>query len=196
MNAFGIALTELVAPGPNRFASRGHAALGHQLLDIAIADREPEIQPHAVTDDFRGKTVATVGLLARRSVPQVLRRRKVNSMPIPLYTKKTARLAALFPPSRPPTRSSRITPKWSSSDPRWRWIAQHCCLLSLATTKHTRFCCSAERVNSLSWIKSAPTRRCTLTTTKERMYASVRNSPIVNVRNSALSSNSCLEVPI
>lgn len=60
-NAFGVVLTELVAPGPNRLVCHGHAALGHQLLDIAIADREPEIQPYAVADDFRGKTVAMVG---------------------------------------------------------------------------------------------------------------------------------------
>src|SRR5437867_1469880 len=54
-NAFGVVLTELVAPGSDRLIRHHHAALGHQLLDIPIADRESEIQPNAVADDLRRK---------------------------------------------------------------------------------------------------------------------------------------------
>jgi len=119
-------------------------------------------------------------------------------MPIPLYAKKNCTTCGAVPTfaALSPQKEFENHAQMVVVDPRRHWIAQHCCLLPLATTKHTRFCCSAELVNSLSWIKSAPARRRTLTTTQERMYASERNSPIVNVRSSALSSNSCLEKPI
>jgi hypothetical protein len=51
---------KLVAPGPDRLVCHVHVALGHQLLDIAIADRELEIQPYAMTDDLGRKPVATL----------------------------------------------------------------------------------------------------------------------------------------
>ena len=40
-NTFGVVSTELVAPGADRFVSYSHATLSHQLLDVAVANREP-----------------------------------------------------------------------------------------------------------------------------------------------------------
>ena len=59
-NAFCVVPAESLAPCPDRLVGHGDAALGHQFLDIAIADGEPKVQPHAMADDFWRKAITTV----------------------------------------------------------------------------------------------------------------------------------------
>lgn len=48
----GIGLPELGAPPPDRLIADHDTAFEHHLLDITEAEREPEVQPHAVVDDL------------------------------------------------------------------------------------------------------------------------------------------------
>jgi hypothetical protein len=50
--AGGVCLSELEAPFADSFVGEGDAPHGHQLLDVAIAEGEAEVQPHAVADDL------------------------------------------------------------------------------------------------------------------------------------------------
>src|SRR4029078_7209342 len=59
----GVGLPELGAPAPDRLVADNDAALQHQLLDLTEAEREPEVQPHAVVDDL---TRVAVSLVRRR----------------------------------------------------------------------------------------------------------------------------------
>jgi hypothetical protein len=54
-------LAELLAPLADRFVGHDHAALGQQLLDIPIAEREAEVQADGVADDLRGEAMAAIG---------------------------------------------------------------------------------------------------------------------------------------
>src|SRR5712691_2857051 len=56
----GKGLAKLLAPLPDRFIGDEHAADHHHFLDVAITEAEAEIEPHTVTDDFSGKTMATI----------------------------------------------------------------------------------------------------------------------------------------
>jgi len=56
--------TELGAPLADRFVADDDAALGEEILHVAEAEMEPEVEPDSVGDDLRRKTVAAV----RRSV--------------------------------------------------------------------------------------------------------------------------------
>jgi hypothetical protein len=50
----GVGLPEFVAPLPDGLVGDDNAAPQHQLLDLAEAEREAEVQPDAMADDLRG----------------------------------------------------------------------------------------------------------------------------------------------
>ena len=56
----GVGLPELGAPPPDRLLTHRDTAYQHQLLDLTEAEREPEVQPHAVVDDLDRVAVAPV----------------------------------------------------------------------------------------------------------------------------------------
>src|ERR1700758_370233 len=56
----GVGLPELGAPPPDRLVTHRNTAYEHQLLDLTEAEREPEVQPHAVVDDLDRVAVALV----------------------------------------------------------------------------------------------------------------------------------------
>jgi hypothetical protein len=58
--AIGAGLPEFAAPLVDRVVGDAHAALGHHLLDITQAQREPVIQPHAVANDLHREPVTPV----------------------------------------------------------------------------------------------------------------------------------------
>ena len=55
-----ILTTKLPAPATDRFVADGHSPLSHHLLDVAIADAKPKVQPDTLADDVDGKTVAMI----------------------------------------------------------------------------------------------------------------------------------------
>ena len=59
----GVGLPELGAPPPDRLIAHRDTTCKHQLLDLTKAQREPEVQPHAVVDYLDRVAVA---LLRRR----------------------------------------------------------------------------------------------------------------------------------
>src|SRR5712672_2586315 len=54
---------EFQNPAPHRFIGNLQAALGEELLDIAVAQCEPEIKPDRVLDDRRREAMPSVGEL-------------------------------------------------------------------------------------------------------------------------------------
>ena len=58
--AFRVGPAESQRPVTNGLVGNNHAAFRHELFDIPQAQREPEIQPDAVADDFRWKSTAMV----------------------------------------------------------------------------------------------------------------------------------------
>ena len=52
---------ELQSPAPNRFVRGLDAALGQEFLDIAVAEREAELEPDCMLDDLGRELVAGVG---------------------------------------------------------------------------------------------------------------------------------------
>ena len=52
--------TEMVPPSPDRLVGDSNAALRQQILDVAEAQREPEIEPDRLLDDLGRKPVAGV----------------------------------------------------------------------------------------------------------------------------------------
>ncbi len=57
----GVALAELAAPLADRLVAQDHAPLGQELLHVAIAQREAEIQPHRVGDDLCREAISGIG---------------------------------------------------------------------------------------------------------------------------------------
>jgi hypothetical protein len=57
--------TELQHPAPDRFVGNVEPSLGQQLLDIAVAQREAEIEPDRVLDDLGREAVAAVAVAER-----------------------------------------------------------------------------------------------------------------------------------
>ena len=49
---------ELPNPSPHRFVGDIQTALREQIFDVAIAERETDIEPNSVPDDHRGELVA------------------------------------------------------------------------------------------------------------------------------------------
>jgi hypothetical protein len=59
-DAFDVVSAKSLTPCSNCFAGYANAALGHHFLNVAIADGEPKVQPHAMADDFWRKAITTV----------------------------------------------------------------------------------------------------------------------------------------
>lgn len=59
-DATGIFTTEFAGPFRDRLEGNLDAPLGKQVLDMAQAEREPEIQPYRMADDFGRKAVSLV----------------------------------------------------------------------------------------------------------------------------------------
>ena len=55
-----ISLAKLAAPVPHRLIGEADTTLGHQLLDITIAEREAVVRPHAVADNFSREPMTLV----------------------------------------------------------------------------------------------------------------------------------------
>ena len=53
-----IARTEGPDPSPNRLVGHNDPTLGEQLLDIAVAERKPEIDSDRVLNNLGGKAIA------------------------------------------------------------------------------------------------------------------------------------------
>ena len=64
--------TELQHPSPHRFVGDVEPSFGQGLLDIAIAQSEPQIEPDRVLDDLR-----------REAMAEVAERSHATSYPIP-----------------------------------------------------------------------------------------------------------------
>ena len=58
------------APSPERFVGDRDAAIEHHFLDVAEAQRESVVQPHAIANDLGGKAMATVGISHEGSFPK------------------------------------------------------------------------------------------------------------------------------
>lgn len=56
----GVGLSELQAPAADGLVGDDHPTLEHQLLHLAVAERETEVQPHAVRDDLDRVAMALV----------------------------------------------------------------------------------------------------------------------------------------
>src|SRR5438105_12267118 len=52
---------EFKNPPTDRFIADHHSALSQKILNIPIAQREPEVEPDSMSDDVRWKSVAGVG---------------------------------------------------------------------------------------------------------------------------------------
>ena len=51
---------EMVHPAPDRLIGNNNPAFGQQILDVAEAQRKPEIDPDRVLDDFGRKAIAAI----------------------------------------------------------------------------------------------------------------------------------------
>src|ERR1700730_8593781 len=71
---------EFQSPAPDRFIGNIQAALGEELLDVAVAECEPEIKPNRVLDHRRREAVPAIGeLIHAGSLPrQVVRPNPVS----------------------------------------------------------------------------------------------------------------------
>ena len=56
----GVVLPKLLTPLADGFMGHGDTALKQQLWHVAVAQREPILQPDPVADDFAGKAVILV----------------------------------------------------------------------------------------------------------------------------------------
>ncbi len=64
---------EFQNPAPHRFIGNLQAALGEELLDVAVAQCEPQIKPDRVLDDRRREAMSAVGeLIHAGSLPHGL----------------------------------------------------------------------------------------------------------------------------
>ena len=55
-------MPKLAAPLPNRFVRHRDTAGKQQFFDIAIAEAEPEIEPHRVADDLNRKAMVLIAV--------------------------------------------------------------------------------------------------------------------------------------
>jgi hypothetical protein len=53
-------------PASDGFVGEVEPTLGKEILDVSIAEREAQIQPHSMLDDNRRKTVAAIGHVSHR----------------------------------------------------------------------------------------------------------------------------------
>jgi len=61
MQVLGNYWPEFKNPPRSRFIADHQSALSQRILDISIAQREPEVDPDGMSDDVRWKSVAGVG---------------------------------------------------------------------------------------------------------------------------------------
>jgi len=61
----GEGVAELQTPLPHRLIADGDPAFGQQLFDLAKAQAKAVVQPHGVTDDFRGKAMVLIPMRGR-----------------------------------------------------------------------------------------------------------------------------------
>ena len=59
--------SEFQHPTPKGFVRNVEPPFGQQFLDVAIAQREAQIEPDRMVDDHRGKTVAAIGDFSHRA---------------------------------------------------------------------------------------------------------------------------------
>ena len=71
---------ELQNPAPHRFIGNLQAALGQEILNVAVAQCEPEVQPNRVLDNRGREAVPAIGeLIHAESLPhQVARPNSVS----------------------------------------------------------------------------------------------------------------------
>src|SRR5205823_13540651 len=89
---------EFQNPAPHRFIGNLQASLGEEFLNVAVAQREPEIKPNRVLDDRRRETMSAVGELTHAgSLPyQVAHSNSLSvTMPPGLNQQSSATKAAL-----------------------------------------------------------------------------------------------------
>jgi len=80
---------EFQNPAPHRFIGNIQAALGQEILNVAVAQCEPEVQPNCVLDNRGREAVPAIGeLIHAESLPhQVARPNSVSvTMPLTIYT--------------------------------------------------------------------------------------------------------------
>ena len=53
--------TEFQHPAPHCFVGHVEPALGQEILDVAVAQGEPEVQPDRVLDDRRREAMSAIG---------------------------------------------------------------------------------------------------------------------------------------
>jgi hypothetical protein len=53
-------------PTSDGFIGEVEPTLGQEILDVSIAEREAQVQPHSMLDDNRRKTVAAIGDVSHR----------------------------------------------------------------------------------------------------------------------------------
>src|ERR1700676_3231971 len=64
---------EFQNPAPHRFIGNLQAALGQEILNVAVAQCEPEVQPNCVLDNWRREAMSAVGeLIHAGSLPHGL----------------------------------------------------------------------------------------------------------------------------
>src|ERR1700676_1381247 len=75
---------EFQNPAPHRFIGNLQAALGQEILNVAVAQSESEIQPNRVLDNRRREAKAQIGqLLHAGSLPHQVARRNPVSVTMP-----------------------------------------------------------------------------------------------------------------
>ena len=80
---------EFQNPAPHRFIGNLQAALGQEILNVAVAQCETEVQPNCVLDNRGREAVPAIGeLIHAESLPhQVARPNSVSvTMPLTIYT--------------------------------------------------------------------------------------------------------------
>jgi len=66
VQCIGIPLTKLQTPLANRFVGQFDASLGHDLFDVAVAQREAIVQPDTMTNNLRREAMTLVEGRRRR----------------------------------------------------------------------------------------------------------------------------------
>src|SRR5271155_646685 len=113
--------SEFQHPTPDGFIGDVEPPLGEEFLDVPIAQREAQVEPDRVLDNYRRKAVAAVGDFSHRaSVPSA----SLPDYPVKLTKPSTA-------PSRPRVRNTRMPLGWTAMPPP---SARHSVLRSIRST--------------------------------------------------------------
>ena len=83
----GIGRPELLGPVTNSFIGHVDAALSKQILDIAVAERESEVQPDSVLDNGRWEAMSAIGdFLHRRTLSHLVQRNHSVTVTMPAFS--------------------------------------------------------------------------------------------------------------